>query len=109
MLSIPTYLCVCVFLFSHSFTFCTNPCTCNHHHHLKSGYLDVVVPPDILNHPEQNLEEGMCNEGGTIMLICSAIGVPEPTVQWRREGAKDIVLRTESREKQGKTMHECKN
>ncbi|XP_049302808.1 lachesin [Bactrocera dorsalis] len=65
-----------------------------------SGYLDVVVPPDILNHPEQNLEEGICNEGGTIVLICSATGVPEPTVQWRREGAKDIVLRTETREKQ---------
>ncbi|XP_054083383.1 lachesin [Zeugodacus cucurbitae] len=65
-----------------------------------SGYLDVVVPPDILNHPEQNLEEGISNEGGTIVLICSATGVPEPTVQWRREGAKDIVLRTETREKQ---------
>lgn len=67
------------------------------------------MPPDILNHPEQNLEEGICNEGGTIVLICSATGVPEPTVQWRREGAKDIVLRTETREKQGKNMYVYKN
>lgn len=60
-----------------------------------------MVPPDILNHPEQNLEENLTNEGGTITLICSATGVPMPTVQWRREGGKEIILRTESREKQG--------
>uniref|UniRef100_A0A1I8NHV3 Ig-like domain-containing protein n=1 Tax=Musca domestica TaxID=7370 RepID=A0A1I8NHV3_MUSDO len=66
----------------------------------QSGHLTVVVPPDILNHPEQNLEENLTNEGGTITLICSATGVPMPTVQWRREGGKEIILRTESREKQ---------
>ncbi|XP_075150636.1 dpr-interacting protein lambda [Haematobia irritans] len=66
----------------------------------QSGYLDVVVPPDILNHPDQNLEENLTNEGGTITLVCSATGVPMPTVQWRREGGKEIILRTESREKQ---------
>uniref|UniRef100_A0A1I8NN68 Ig-like domain-containing protein n=1 Tax=Stomoxys calcitrans TaxID=35570 RepID=A0A1I8NN68_STOCA len=66
----------------------------------QSGYLDVVVPPDILNHPEQNLEENLTNEGGTITLVCTATGVPMPTVQWRREGGKEIILRTESREKQ---------
>ncbi|XP_061401367.1 lachesin, partial [Musca vetustissima] len=66
----------------------------------QSGHLSVVVPPDILNHPEQNLEENLTNEGGTITLVCSATGVPMPTVQWRREGGKDIILRTESREKQ---------
>ncbi|KAL9929609.1 dpr-interacting protein lambda isoform 1-T5 [Glossina fuscipes fuscipes] len=66
----------------------------------QSGYLDVVVPPDILNHPDQNLEENVTNEGGIITLICSATGVPKPTVQWRRENLKDIVLRIESRERQ---------
>lgn len=73
----------------------------SHFHLPQSGFLDVVVPPDILNHPEQSLEENITNEGGTIILICSATGVPHPTVQWRREGGKDIILRTESREKQG--------
>ncbi|XP_043066371.1 lachesin [Drosophila bipectinata] len=66
----------------------------------QSGYLDVVVPPDILNHPTQNLEEGVSTEGGSIALECSATGVPEPKVQWRREAGKDIILRADSREKQ---------
>ncbi|EDW27201.1 GL21154 [Drosophila persimilis] len=65
-----------------------------------SGYLDVVVPPDILNHPDHNLEEGVSTEGGSIVLVCSATGVPEPKVQWRRETGKDIILRAESRDKQ---------
>ncbi|XP_034134798.1 lachesin [Drosophila guanche] len=65
-----------------------------------SGYLDVVVPPDILNHPDHNLEEGVSTEGGSIVLVCSATGVPEPKVQWRRETGKDIILRAETRDKQ---------
>lgn len=68
--------------------------------------MDVVVPPDILNEPDTNgasLEEGIANEGGQIQLICTATGVPEPTVQWRREGGKDIVLRNEGRDKQCNT------
>ncbi|GAB0087297.1 uncharacterized protein DMENIID0001_015910 [Sergentomyia squamirostris] len=69
----------------------------------QSGYLNVVVPPDILNQPDTNSatqEEGITPEGGTVQLVCAATGVPEPTVQWRREGGKDIVLRTEGRDKQ---------
>ncbi|KAI8038258.1 hypothetical protein M5D96_008947 [Drosophila gunungcola] len=66
-----------------------------------SGFLDVVVPPDILNHPEHNLEEGASTEGGSISLVCSATGVPKPKVQWRRESGKEIILRAESRDKQG--------
>ncbi|KRG03819.1 lachesin isoform X1 [Drosophila mojavensis] len=65
-----------------------------------SGYLDVVVPPDILNHPDENINEGVSTEGGSISLLCSATGVPEPMVQWRREGGKDIIIRSESRDKQ---------
>ncbi|XP_052837439.1 protein amalgam isoform X2 [Drosophila gunungcola] len=65
-----------------------------------SGFLDVVVPPDILNHPEHNLEEGASTEGGSISLVCSATGVPKPKVQWRRESGKEIILRAESRDKQ---------
>lgn len=77
----------------------------------KSGNLNVVVPPDILNQPDindgsmvnVNMEEGISNEGGVIQLICAATGIPEPTVQWNREDGKDIILRSEStREKQGR-------
>lgn len=32
--------------------------------------------------------------------MCHATGVPEPVVQWRREGGKDIILRNEARERQ---------
>lgn len=75
---------------------------------VQSGYLDVVVSPDILNGPDTNsaaaaavLEEGLINEGGQTQLVCSATGVPEPTVQWRRENGKDIVLRSsDGRDKQ---------
>ncbi|KAG4080629.1 hypothetical protein HA402_013159 [Bradysia odoriphaga] len=69
----------------------------------QSGHLNVVVPPDILNEPELNtgsLDEGITNEGGQITLVCIATGVPEPSVQWRREEGKDIVLRSEGRDKQ---------
>lgn len=73
----------------------------------QSGNLEVVVPPDILNSNDPNsasLEEGVANEGGNIQLMCQAIGVPLPNVQWRREGGKDIVVRTEGREKQGELV-----
>ncbi|XP_021701340.1 protein amalgam [Aedes aegypti] len=69
----------------------------------QSGNLEVVVPPDILNSNDPNsasLEEGVANENGNIQLVCQAVGVPLPNVQWRREDGKDIVIRTEGREKQ---------
>lgn len=76
---------------------------------IQSGHLDVVVSPDILNGPDMNsgsgsmLEEGSIPEGGQMQLVCSATGVPEPTVQWRRENGKDIVLRSvDGRDKQCK-------
>lgn len=64
------------------------------------------MPPDILNQADtdagSSMIEGETNEGGSISLVCQATGVPEPTVQWRREGGKDIVLRGDGREKQSK-------
>lgn len=66
----------------------------------QSGHLDVVVPPDILNTPEISADESVTNEGGNVQLMCQATGVPEPSVQWRREDGKDIVIRNEGRDKQ---------
>ncbi|CAD7079680.1 unnamed protein product [Hermetia illucens] len=68
----------------------------------QSGYLSVVVPPDILDEEDVYSESpprGANNEGGTIQLYCRATGVPSPTVQWRREDGKDIILRSESKDK----------
>lgn len=54
-----------------------------------------------MNHRDNNHEEGVSTEGGSISLVCSATGVPEPKVQWRREDGKDIIFRPDSRDKQG--------
>ncbi|KAG8303325.1 hypothetical protein J6590_013595 [Homalodisca vitripennis] len=64
------------------------------------GYLEVVIPPDILN--ENGPDDYVAVEGGSVRVRCKATGVPEPTVLWRREDSQSIVLRTEAtREKQG--------
>lgn len=65
------------------------------------GHLEVVIPPDILNDNESTEGGGVAIEGGTIKLRCSATGVPEPAVLWRREDSRNIILRHENgREKQ---------
>ncbi|KAF5308925.1 hypothetical protein FQR65_LT00007 [Abscondita terminalis] len=66
------------------------------------GNLEVVIPPDILNDNESTESGGsMAVEGGTVKLKCHATGVPEPSVLWRREDSRNLVLRHEGgREKQ---------
>ncbi|CAG9862810.1 unnamed protein product [Phyllotreta striolata] len=63
------------------------------------GNLEVVLSPDILTDNEAN-EVNEALEGGTINLKCKAIGVPEPTITWRREDGNNIIIRQENREKQ---------
>lgn len=59
------------------------------------GYLDVVIPPDIIDDDED--ESGgsglVTHEGGSVRLHCSAKGVPPPLVNWRREGGRSIFTR----------------
>uniref|UniRef100_A0A182KF14 Ig-like domain-containing protein n=1 Tax=Anopheles christyi TaxID=43041 RepID=A0A182KF14_9DIPT len=64
------------------------------------GYLDVVVPPDILDYPTS--QDMVVLEGANVTLTCAATGVPEPTVNWKREGDKSIT----SVEDSGITSHD---
>lgn len=68
------------------------------------GYLDVVVPPDIIN--EDTSGDVMVPEGGTVKLTCRARGYPVPHVLWRREDNVDIVIKEPSGVK---TKGELKN
>ncbi|XP_017786979.1 PREDICTED: neuronal growth regulator 1-like [Nicrophorus vespilloides] len=54
------------------------------------GYLDVVVPPDILDYPTST--DMVVREGSNVSLRCAARGSPEPTIAWRREGGEAIPL-----------------
>ncbi|KAJ9579997.1 hypothetical protein L9F63_004380, partial [Diploptera punctata] len=54
------------------------------------GYLEVVVPPDILDYPTST--DMVVREGTNVTLRCAATGSPPPTVTWRREGGEGIPL-----------------
>ncbi|XP_067620610.1 uncharacterized protein DIP-theta isoform X1 [Eurosta solidaginis] len=54
------------------------------------GYLDVVVPPDILDYPTST--DMVIREGSNVTLKCAATGSPTPTITWRREGGEPIPL-----------------
>nr|XP_029728472.1 opioid-binding protein/cell adhesion molecule homolog [Aedes albopictus] len=54
------------------------------------GYLDVVVPPDILDYPTST--DMVVREGSNVTLRCAATGSPEPMILWRRENGENISL-----------------
>ncbi|XP_052897541.1 opioid-binding protein/cell adhesion molecule homolog [Anopheles moucheti] len=64
------------------------------------GYLNVVVPPDILDYPTS--QDMVVLEGSNVTLTCAATGVPEPAVTWKREGEKSVT----SVENSGITSHD---
>ncbi|XP_076682597.1 neurotrimin [Andrena cerasifolii] len=57
-----------------------------------TGFLEVVVPPDILDYPTST--DMVVREGSNVTLRCAATGTPEPTVTWRREAGGTIALST---------------
>ncbi|XP_049784884.1 lachesin-like [Schistocerca cancellata] len=54
------------------------------------GYMQVVVPPDILDQPTSS--DLVAREGDNVTLRCAASGVPAPTITWRREGGQPIPM-----------------
>ncbi|XP_055387189.1 opioid-binding protein/cell adhesion molecule homolog, partial [Condylostylus longicornis] len=53
------------------------------------GYLDVVVPPDIVD--KETSHDIVVEEGHNATLICTATGLPPPIITWRREKEKPIL------------------
>ncbi|XP_028044529.1 lachesin isoform X2 [Monomorium pharaonis] len=54
------------------------------------GYLEVVVPPDILDYPTST--DMVVREGSNVSLRCEATGSPMPNITWRREDGELINL-----------------
>ncbi|XP_053603986.1 opioid-binding protein/cell adhesion molecule homolog [Plodia interpunctella] len=54
------------------------------------GYLDVVVPPDILDRGTST--DQTVREGASVSLTCAASGSPSPQIVWRREHSKPITI-----------------
>ncbi|XP_076639918.1 dpr-interacting protein lambda [Colletes latitarsis] len=68
----------------------------------QKGYMEVVIPPDIMD--DESAEGMVAQEGGNIRLRCVATGSPKPTVTWRREDGRNIILR-EDGQKQSIKSH----
>ncbi|XP_030760930.1 lachesin-like [Sitophilus oryzae] len=54
------------------------------------GYLDVVVPPDILDYATST--DVVIREGSNVNLHCVAKGFPTPSIMWKRETGEMIKL-----------------
>uniref|UniRef100_A0A0A9VWP6 Lachesin n=1 Tax=Lygus hesperus TaxID=30085 RepID=A0A0A9VWP6_LYGHE len=54
------------------------------------GYLNVVVPPDILDTGTST--DMVVREGSNVSFQCAASGSPPPSITWRKENGEPIVL-----------------
>ncbi|XP_066902921.1 lachesin isoform X2 [Halyomorpha halys] len=52
------------------------------------GFLDVVVPPDILDN--ETSTDMVVRENSNVAFKCAARGSPPPAITWRREGGQKI-------------------
>lgn len=66
------------------------------------GHLSVVIPPDIA---DEDGSEASALEGGSVELHCSAAGVPEPTISWKRTGGRNIVFRGDNGKEEKGSFH----
>ncbi|XP_055543935.1 lachesin [Wyeomyia smithii] len=56
----------------------------------RKGYLQVVVPPAIVESLTSN--DMVVREGTNVTLTCKAKGFPEPYVMWRREDGDEMAI-----------------
>ncbi|XP_033150817.1 Down syndrome cell adhesion molecule-like protein 1 homolog [Drosophila busckii] len=56
----------------------------------RKGYLQVVVPPMIVEGMTSN--DMVVREGQNVSLMCKARGYPEPYVMWRREDGEEMLI-----------------
>ncbi|RWS10130.1 lachesin-like protein, partial [Dinothrombium tinctorium] len=61
------------------------------------GYLDVVVPPDIV--VEESSSDVVVTEGSNVTMRCKAKGYPTPSIKWKREDSGDILLHSKQDKK----------
>lgn len=55
--------------------------------------MEVLIPPHTV---DDEFANGMVtHEGGEIKLKCNATGSPKPTVTWKREDSRNIILRVD--------------
>ncbi|EEC18113.1 lachesin, putative, partial [Ixodes scapularis] len=54
------------------------------------GYLDVLVPPDIVG--SESSSDVLVREGSNVTLVCRAKGYPAPRITWRREDGQSIAV-----------------
>ncbi|XP_022258511.1 limbic system-associated membrane protein-like, partial [Limulus polyphemus] len=54
------------------------------------GYLDVVVPPEIVGH--ESSTDVLVREGVNVTLMCRAKGYPTPEISWRREDEQPVSV-----------------
>ncbi|XP_047347784.1 limbic system-associated membrane protein-like isoform X3 [Vespa velutina] len=56
----------------------------------QTGFLEVVVPPDILDNSTST--DMVVKEGSNVTLRCAARGSPQPNITWKREDGELILL-----------------
>nr|XP_054932943.1 lachesin-like isoform X2 [Dermacentor andersoni] len=54
------------------------------------GYLDVLVPPDIVG--SESSSDVLVREGSNVTIVCRAKGYPTPRITWRREDGTPIAV-----------------
>ncbi|VVC43626.1 Immunoglobulin subtype,Immunoglobulin-like domain,Immunoglobulin-like fold,Immunoglobulin V-set [Cinara cedri] len=71
---------------------------------LQTGYLDVRIPPNIVDEDDIEGPGSAAMEGGTIRLRCRSTGKPEPKVHWKRKDNRLIVIRSDGAKEESATV-----